>query len=129
MLVDLRRTRAARLPPIGCAGSPAGTPAAPVRPVLGEGSRLPASGPARGRQLLLEVVDLLLQAVVLTPQPLVAASQALVLLLQARAVALAPRPLAARLFFRRVWLPLLAALPGGRRALVGHTRVMPYCET
>ena len=92
VLVDLRRTPAARLPPIGRAGSPASTPAAPLRPVLGEGSRLPASGPAGGSQLLLEVVDRPLQAVVLTPQALVAASQARVFVLQARAIALAPRP-------------------------------------
>ena len=64
-LVDLRRARAARLPPVGRAGSP------------------------RGRQLLLEVVDLPLQAVVLTPQSLVAALQAFVLVSQARALALA----------------------------------------
>ena len=42
--------------PIGRPGSPAGSPAAPVRPLLGEGSRLPASGPVHRRQLLLEVV-------------------------------------------------------------------------
>ena len=69
VLVDLRGTGAAGLPPIGRAGSPAGSPAAPLRPLLGEGSRLPASGPAHGRQLLLEMVDLLLQAVVLTSGP------------------------------------------------------------
>ena len=122
MVVDLRRTWAARLPPIGRAGSPAGTPAAPLRPVLGEGSRLPASGPARGGQLLLEVVDLPLQAVVLTPPALVAASQALVLVFHARAIALAPRPLRVRPFFRQVSLSLLAGIPAGTPALVGHTR-------
>ena len=119
LLVDLRRTRAARLPPIGRAGPPAGTPAAPLWPVLGEGSRLPTSGPARGGQLLLEVVDRPLQVVVLTPQPVVAAAQALVLVFQARAIALAPRPLRVRPFFRQVSLSLLAAIPGGTRALIG----------
>ena len=122
-LVDLRGARAARLPPVGRAGPPAGTPAAPLGSVLGEGGRLPESGSPRGRQLLLEVVDLPLQAVVLTPQSLVAALQAFVLVSQARAVALAPRPLPALLL--RAWLPFLTAIPS---PLVGHTQVMPYCE-
>ena len=123
VLVDLRRARTARLPPVGRAGPPAGTPAVPLGSVLGEGGRLPEPGPARGRQLLLEVVDLPLQAVVLTSQAVVAALQPFVLVSQARAVALAPRSLSARLL--RGWLPFLTAIPS---ALVGHTRVMPYCE-
>ena len=86
---------------------------------------MPESGSARGRQLLLEVVGLPLQAVVLTPQAFVAALQAFVLVSQARAVALAPRPLSAPPFLFRAWLPFLTAIPS---ALVGHTRVMPYCE-
>ena len=86
---------------------------------------MPESGSARGRQLLLEVVDLPLQPVVLTPQAFVAALQAFVLVSQARAVALAPRPLSAPPFLLRAWLPFLTAIPS---ALVGHTRVMPYCE-
>ena len=86
---------------------------------------MPESGSACGRQLLLKVVDLPLQAVVLTPQAFVAALQAVVLTPQARAVALAPRPLSAPLFLLRAWLPFLTAISS---ALVGHTRVMPYCE-
>ena len=125
VLVDLGRARTGRLPPVGRAGPPAGMPAAPLGSVLGEGGRLPESGSARGRQLLLEVVGLPLQAVVLTPQAFVAALQAFVLVSQARAVALAPRPLSAPPFLFRAWLPFLTAIPS---ALVGHTRVMPYCE-
>ena len=100
-------------------------PAAPLGSVLGEGGRLPESGSACGRQLLLEVIDLSLQAVVLTPQAFVAALQAFVLVSQARVVALAVRPLSAPPFLLRAWLPFLTAIPS---ALVGHTRVMPYCE-
>ena len=125
MLVDLRRPRTARLPPVGRAGPPAGTPAAPLGSVLGEGRRLPESGAACGRQLPLEVVDLPFQAVVLTSQALVAALQAFVLVSQVRPVALAPRPLSAPPFLLRAWLPFLTAIPS---AFVGHTRVMPYCE-
>ena len=40
-LVLLGRTPAARLPAIACTGPPSGTPAAPLRSVLGKGSRLP----------------------------------------------------------------------------------------
>ena len=49
-LVDLRRGAAAAPPAIGCAGSPAGTPAAPLPPVLSEGGGLAATRPARSRQ-------------------------------------------------------------------------------
>ena len=125
VLVDLGRARTARLPPVGRAGPPAGMPAAPLGSVLGEGGRLPESGSACGRQLLLEVIGLSLQAVVLTPQAFVAALQAFVLVSQARVVALAVRPLSAPPFLLRAWLPFLTAIPS---ALVGHTRVMPYCE-
>ena len=71
------------------------------------------------------MIDLSLQAVVLTPQAFVAALQAFVLVSQARVVALAVRPLSAPPFLLRAWLPFLTAIPS---ALVGHTRVMPYCE-
>ena len=54
-LVDLRRPRAARLPAIARTRSPAGTPAATLRPVLGERGGLPKSCPPRGVELLLEV--------------------------------------------------------------------------
>ena len=103
--VDLGRARTARLPPVGRAGPPAGMPAAPLGSVLGEGGRLPESGSACGRQLLLEVIGLSLQAVVLTPQAFVAALQAFVLVSQARVVALAVRPLSAPPFLLRAWLP------------------------
>ena len=126
VLVDLGRARTARLPPVGRAGPPARMPAAPLGSVLGEGGRLPESGSACGRQLLLEVVDLPLQAVVLTPQAFVAALQAFVLVSQARAGRpRRPRPFSAPLFLLRAWLPFLTAISS---ALVGHTRVMPYCE-
>ena len=87
---------------------------------------MPESGSACGRQLLLEVIGLSLQAVVLTPQAFVAALQAFVLVSQARAGRpRRPRPLSAPPFLLRAWLPFLTAIPS---ALVGHTRVMPYCE-
>ena len=54
-LVNLRRTRAARLPAIVRTRAPAGSPAATLGPVLGEGSRLPESCPPRRVELLLEV--------------------------------------------------------------------------
>ena len=57
-LVDLRRTRTAPLPAIARTGPPAGTAAAPLRPVLGERSGLPASRAALGPQLLFQVLVL-----------------------------------------------------------------------
>ena len=94
----------------GCAGSPAGTPAAPLPPVLGEGGGLAATRPARSRQLLfqafnlalqavllaLEAVLLALQTVLLALQAIVLALQTVVLPLQALAVTLAPRQLRAQ---------------------------------
>ena len=47
-LVHLGRTPAARLLAIACTGPPSGTPAAPLRSVLGKGSRLPEARAARG---------------------------------------------------------------------------------
>ncbi len=78
-LVDLRRGSAAAPPAIGCAGSPAGTPAAPLRLVLGEAGGLAATLPARSRQLLFQVLNLALQTIILA--------------LQTLAVAFAPRQL------------------------------------
>ena len=46
-LVSLRRLPAAPLPSVLRPGSPPGTPAASLRPVLGEGSRLSAAGAPR----------------------------------------------------------------------------------
>ena len=83
-LVDPRRARAAALPAIRRTGSPSGTPAATLRPVLGKRRRLPATRPACLVQLPFQALDLLLQAVIL---PL----QTVVLALQPLRVALAPR--------------------------------------
>ena len=54
-LVNLRRTRAARRPAVVRTCAPAGSSAATLGPVLGEGSRLPESCPPRRVELLLEV--------------------------------------------------------------------------
>ena len=54
-LVNLRRTRAARLPAVVRTSAPAGSPAATLGPVLGEGRGLPESCPPRRVELLLEV--------------------------------------------------------------------------
>ena len=54
-LVNLRRTRATRLPAVVRTSAPAGSPAATLGPVLGEGSGLPESCPPRRVELLLEV--------------------------------------------------------------------------
>ena len=119
VLVDLRRTRAARLPPIGCAGSPAGTPAAPVRPVLGEGMLAGVRPGARAANCFSR------WSIAASGGRSHAAGslrrRRRVLLLQARAVALAPRPLrGSGSSSGGCGFKLLAALPGGRRALVGH---------
>ena len=62
-LVHLGRTPAARLPAIACTGPPSGTPAAPLRSVLGKGSRLPEARAARGIELLLEPFTVPLPAI------------------------------------------------------------------
>ena len=62
-LVLLGRTPAARLPAIACTGPPSGTPAAPLRSVLGKGSRLPEARAARGIELLLEPFTVPLPAI------------------------------------------------------------------
>ena len=62
-LVHLGRTPAARLPAIACTGPPSGTPAAPLRSVLGKGSRLPEARAARGIELLLEPFTVALPAI------------------------------------------------------------------
>ena len=63
ILVHLGRTPAARLPAIACTGPPSGTPAAPLRSVLGKGSRLPEARAARGIELLLEQFTVALPAI------------------------------------------------------------------
>ena len=55
-LVSLRRLPAAPLPSVLRPGSPPGTPAASLRPVLGEGSRLSAAGAPRRLELLLQML-------------------------------------------------------------------------
>ena len=54
-LVNPRRAAAASLPPVPCTGPAAWAPAAPLRPVLGEGRGLPSARAAGGGELLLEV--------------------------------------------------------------------------
>ena len=124
VLVDLGRARTGRLPPVGRAGPPAGMPAAPLGSVLGEGGRLPESGSARGRQLLLEVVGLPLQAVVLTRRRSLRRCRRS---FSCRRPVLSPSPRVRSR--RRRSLPSVASVPDRHSsALVGHTRVMPYCE-
>ncbi len=79
-LVDVRRARPAHLPAIARTGPPAGTFAATLRPLLGEGCGLPASRAALGRQLLFQVLVLVLQ-------PLDPTLQAVVLTLHATVLA------------------------------------------
>ena len=79
-LVDVRRARPAPLPAIARTGPPAGTFAATLRPLLGEGCGLPASRAALGRQLLFQVLVLVLQ-------PLDPTLQAVVLTLHATVLA------------------------------------------
>ena len=62
-LVHLGRTPTARLPAIACTGPPSGTPTAPLRSVLGKGSRLPEARAARGIELLLEPFTVALPAI------------------------------------------------------------------
>ena len=75
-LVDVRRARPASLPAIARAGAAAGTTAATLRPLLGEGCGLPASRAALGRQLLFQVLVLALQPLDLALQAVVPALQA-----------------------------------------------------
>ena len=55
-LVDPRRAASGALPPVPCTGPSAGTPAAPLRPVLGERRGLPAPGAPGGFEFLLEAL-------------------------------------------------------------------------
>ena len=118
--VDPRRARTAAVAAVRRTGPPSGTPAATLRPVLGERRGLAATRPACLVQLPLQVLDLLLQAVIFS-------LQAAVLALQALGVALPPRQLSAKPFevggqFRN---PMRGRLPVGGR----HTTVMPQFET
>ena len=82
-LVDVRRARPASLPAIARAGTPAGTTAATLRPLLGERCGLPASRAALGRQLLFQVLVLAFQPLDLTLQAVVPALQAAILTVHA----------------------------------------------
>ena len=124
--VDPRRARAAAVAAVLRTGPPSGTPAATLRPVLGERRGLAATRPARLVQLLFQVLDLLLQAVILPLQAAVLALQPALLALQALGVALPPRQLSAKPFevggqFRN---PMRGRFPVGGR----HTTVMPQLE-
>ena len=98
-------------------GPPSGTPAAPLRPVLGERRRLPATRPACLGQLLFQALDLPLLTLVL-------ASQAVDLALLAVVLPLAPR----QLFAEPLYLVAQPSYPfvAGQPVLVDHTRLMPY---
>ena len=61
--VDPRRAGTAAVPPVLRTGPPAGPLAVTLRPVLGEGRRLPATGAPRRLQLLFQVVVLAFQTV------------------------------------------------------------------
>ena len=124
--VDPRRARAAAVAAVLRTGPPSGTPAATLRPVLGERRGLAATRPARLVQLPFQVLDLLLQAVILPLQAAVLALQPDLLALQALGVALPPRQLSAKPFevggqFRN---PMRGRFPVGGR----HTTVMPQLE-
>ena len=79
----MRRARPASLPAIARAGTPAGTTAATLRPLLGERCGLPASRAALGRQLLFQVLVLAFQPLDLTLQAVVPALQAAILTVHA----------------------------------------------
>ena len=116
-LVNPRRPRAAALPAVLRPRPPSGTPAAPLRPVLGERRRLPATRPACLGQLLFQALDLPLLTLVL-------ASQAVDLALLAVVLPLAPR----QLFPEPLYLVAQPSYPfvAGQPVLVDHTRLMPY---
>ena len=78
-LVNPFRPRAARLPAVLRTGPPAGTPAASLRPLLGERGGLSEPRPARGSQLTLKVLDLPLLTLVLASQAVDLALLAVVL--------------------------------------------------
>ena len=67
-LVNPGRPAAASVPPVIGAGPSSGTPAASLRPVLGEGGRLPLAGAPGRVELLLEPLALLLPTVAVFPQ-------------------------------------------------------------
>ena len=120
-LVDMCRTWTARFPTVVRTGAAARTPAASLRPVLGEGGGLPEPGPARSGQLALQPLVFPLQAPVL-------ASQAVVLPLLVLGIALAPRHLRAELLdlVVRTSNPLTAGVIGGGPAFPAHTRLIRY---
>ena len=105
-LVDLCRTRAALLPAVVRTSAPAGSPAATLGPVLGEGSGLPDSCPPRRVELLLEVFTaaLPLIPVALDPRQLL------------------PQPCDLSLFFLNAGIAGILLRPG---TLPWHPTVMP----
>ena len=112
-LVNLRRTRAARLPAVVRTCAPAGSSAATLGPVLGEGSRLPESCPPRRVELLLEVFTAALPPIPVTLPPI--------------PVALDPRQLLAQscdlsLLFLNAGIAGILLRPG---TLPWHPTVMP----
>ena len=118
-LVNPRRPRAAALPAVLRPRPPSGTPAAPLRPVLGERRRLPATRPACLGQLLFQALVLLLQALILSLQAVALALQPALLALQSLGVALPPRQLSLKPFEVVVQFRNLGRLPvGARHAIV-----------
>ena len=112
-LVNLRRTRAARLPAVVRTCAPAGSSAATLGPVLGEGSRLPESCPPRRVELLLEVFTAALPPIPVTLPPI--------------PIALDPRQLLAQscdlsLLFLNAGIAGILLRPG---TLPWHPTVMP----
>ena len=125
-LVDLRRARPAAVEAILHTGSPSGTPAETLRPVLRERCGLAATRPTCLVQLPLQALHLFLQAVILTLQSVALALQPALLAPQVLGVALPPRQLSAKAFevggkFRS---PMRERFPVGGR----HATVMPQSE-
>ena len=119
-LVNLRRTRAARLPAVVRTCAPAGSSAATLGPVLGEGSRLPESCPPRRVELLLEVFTAALPPIPVTLPPIPVT-------LPPIPVALDPRQLLAQscdlsLLFLNAGIAGILLRPG---TLPWHPTVMP----
>ena len=119
--VHPRRPPPAALPAVLRTGLPSRNPAAPLRSVLGERRRLPATRPARLVQLSLQVLDLLLQAVILSLQAVALALQPALLALQSLGVALPTRQLALQPFQVAVQFLNLGRLAVAAR----HVMVMP----
>ena len=127
-LVDSRRSLPTPVPPVVRARPSAGTSAAALPPVFGEGGGLAKPRATRGRQRFLEATDLPPQPVPLAPQAILLPLEVVLLALQL--VGLTPQTfvLASQAVVLR--RPRGFLVPAGitGATLVRHTQVMPYCE-